>query len=67
MGYPHGACLKVLVLLAVEIMSMDASSHAIRSFEDMDEVACTLEKEGRIKTRHPTSDYSNRKLSRRHL
>lgn len=59
MRYPHGACLKVLVLLVIEIMSMDASSHAIRAFEDMDEVARALEKEGRIETRDPSSDNSN--------
>jgi hypothetical protein len=48
-----------LVLLVVEIMSMDASSHAIRAFEDMDEVTRALEKEGRIETRDPGSDNSN--------
>lgn len=67
MGYPHCACLEVLVLLVVEIMGVDASSYAIRAFEDMNEVACTLEKEGSIKTRHATSDNSHRKRSRGHL
>jgi hypothetical protein len=62
MGYPHSARLKVLVLLVVEVMSMDASSHAICALEDMDKVACASEKEGSIKACHPTSNDSNREL-----
>jgi hypothetical protein len=67
MGYPHSACLKVLVLLVVEVMSMDPSSDAIRALEDMNEVACALEKEGSIEACHPTSDNSNRGWTNGHL
>jgi hypothetical protein len=67
MGYPHSACFKVLVFLVVEVMSMDAPSHTIRTLEDMNEVACASEKEGSVKTCHPTSNNSNRELFESHL
>jgi hypothetical protein len=48
-GYPHSACLKVLVLRA---LCVDAPSSDL-CLEKMDEMACTLEKEGSKKTYHP--------------
>jgi hypothetical protein len=49
-----------LILLVVEVMCVNASSQAICALEDMDEMACALEKEGCIKTCNTTSDNSDR-------
>ena len=67
MGYPHGTSLKILILLVVEIVCIDASSDAIGALKDMDPVTCTLEKECRIKTCCAASDNSNIERTRGYL
>jgi len=60
MRYAHGACLEILILVAVEVKRVDTSTYVVRALEDVDSVTRTLEMEGGIKTCHPCSDGSNR-------
>lgn len=42
-GYAHGACLEVLILLVVEVVCANASPYAVCALEDMDSVTRALE------------------------